>query len=364
MHRSPRTNRHPLPTQSGLTLIELLIAMLIGLILTAGLGALTARSSVSFQELQRASMRIENGRYAMSMLSAELKHAGFYGHYYEMGDFPGTSLPSPCATDLDTLRDAVPLSLQAYTGQSSDPSGCLSGADYRADTDVLVIRRAATLTTTPLALGSNSGRVYLQSNGIGTAYTLDQANASCSVNKLVFTRKTPQPVYGAEETLPADMACFDYDSSPDIRELATQIYFISNCDQCDDGGDGIPTLKRVSLGLSGGAPAFGPAESLVRGVENMRLYFGLDSDDDGEPEGAVLSAGSIGGSDLNEWSRLVTAELFLLVRTEQASSDYSDGKTYVLGPHASTDSVQPGGHYKRHLYRTHVRLNNPSDRRI
>jgi type IV pilus assembly protein PilW len=358
--RAPRNHSR----QQGLTLIELLIAMLIGLILTAGLGALTARSSASFQELQRTSMRIENARYAMALLSGELRHAGFYGHYYEMAEFAGASLPSPCATDLDTLRAAVPLSLQAYAGAATDPSGCLSGADYRAGTDVLVVRRTATPTSTPRALELNAGRVYLQTNGIGTAYVLDQARASCSVNVLVFTQKTPQPAYSADQTLPETMSCFSYDSSPDIRALSTRIYFIADCDQCENGGDGIPTLKRIALDLADGAPAFGAPESLVRGVENLRLFFGLDSDQDGEPEGDAVRASGIGGSGLDEWSQLVTAELFLLLRSEQASNGYTDSKTYVMGLDPNNDSVLPGGAYKRHLYRTHVRLNNPSDRRL
>ena len=100
----------------------------------------------------------------------------------------------------------------------------------------------------------------------------------------------------------------------------------------------------------------------------MRFYFGIDQyeagDLDGEPEGTPVRADAVGTSDIQEWSRLVTADLFLLIRSVKESPWYNDPKSYVLGFNPETDSVQPGGHYKRHLYRAQVRLNNPSDRQL
>ena len=83
--------------------MELLVAMFLGLFLLTGLAMLTARSSSSFNELQQSSERIENGRYAVAQLVRKLNHSGFYGHYYEMGEYAGGALPIPCTTDLATL---------------------------------------------------------------------------------------------------------------------------------------------------------------------------------------------------------------------------------------------------------------------
>ncbi len=353
----------------GFTLVELLVGMLLGLLVLGGLMALITRSSSAFRDLQIDSSRIDNGRHAMALLSEELNHAGFFGHYHSMGKFSGGSLPNPCSVVLDDLRASIDLSIQAYNGAASDPTpgDCLDGAHYRSNTDVLAVRRASTAVAEPVDLraAANVGRVFIQTNGTGTSYVLDTASNDCDVNKLRFTQSTSQPEYESGDTLPESMDCFDYDSSPDLRVFETHLYFISDCDDCSDPPDGVPTLKRVSLGVSGGAAAFDSPRSLVRGVENLQVYFSLDTDDDGSPDSATpLAPSAIGTSDLEEWSNLMTADLYLLVRGESASSNFVDAKTYVLGPGGDDDAVTPGGNYKRHVYRIQTRLNNPSDRRL
>ena len=379
MHRSPQSvGKRPPATAdkrrqvAGFTLVEMLVGMLLGLLVLGGLAVLVNRSSSSFRDLQLDSIRIDNGRYAMDLLSEELNHGGFYGHYHAMGKFTGANLPNPCSLSLDDLRASLDLSIQAYNGASTDPTpgSCLSGGDYRSNTDVLVVRRASTALTSPrdLRASANVGRVYMQTGGIGASYVLNKATSECATNKSRFNLTTPAPDYAAGDTLPESMDCFDYNASLELRAFETHVFYISDCDDCADPPDGVPTLKRISLDLSSGAPAFGNPESLVRGVENMQVYFSLDTDDDGDPDSSAPLAPSAIGSgtppDLEEWSNLVTADLYLLVRGESESPDYTDGKTYVLGPDDQNDAVTPGGHYKRHAYRIQVRLNNPSDRRL
>src|SRR6266853_1707867 len=80
----------------GFSLIELMIAMTIGLLILAGLVTLFVNTSQSQQALQRSAQQIENGRYAMDVLIQDLHHAGYYGRYSAYSD--GTTLPDPCIT--------------------------------------------------------------------------------------------------------------------------------------------------------------------------------------------------------------------------------------------------------------------------
>ncbi|MEE8321598.1 MAG: prepilin-type N-terminal cleavage/methylation domain-containing protein, partial [Gammaproteobacteria bacterium] len=158
--------------QSGLSLIELMVAISIGAVLMAGLVATFQNSSNSRRELEKSGLLIENGRYAIDILYEDLRHAGYYGHYYALDEAPAT-LPDPCETDdEDKLKDALPLPIQGYraTNLSTDPDitdtntcegALLTAANLKAGSDILIVRRAETgvFTGTPTA-----NEIYMQSN--------------------------------------------------------------------------------------------------------------------------------------------------------------------------------------------------------
>ena len=60
----------------GFTLIELMVALTVSLILLLGLTAVFVGNSRSFSENERSSRRIENGRYALALMSDGIRHAG------------------------------------------------------------------------------------------------------------------------------------------------------------------------------------------------------------------------------------------------------------------------------------------------
>ena len=61
----------------GFSLIELMIALTIGLILLTVLSLILVNSYESNRELQKTSQQIENGRFAIDVLSQNIRHAGF-----------------------------------------------------------------------------------------------------------------------------------------------------------------------------------------------------------------------------------------------------------------------------------------------
>src|SRR5512140_3427838 len=95
---SLRLGRH----QRGMTLIEWMISITIGLILLAGLGALIAQQSRTQAELDKSSRQIENGRYAMQLLQDDIQLAGYYGEYSAVAGLPvPATLPNPCSVMTD-----------------------------------------------------------------------------------------------------------------------------------------------------------------------------------------------------------------------------------------------------------------------
>lgn len=67
-------------SQGGFSLVELMVASVIGLLIAAALTAIFVANSRSRTEIDQSHMQIENGRYALELLSEEIRLAGFYAN--------------------------------------------------------------------------------------------------------------------------------------------------------------------------------------------------------------------------------------------------------------------------------------------
>ena len=95
-------------SQAGLSLVELMVALTIGLLILSGLTLVFVNSSEANRELQKTAQQVENGRYAADILAQDLKHAGFYGHFHEGLPAPA-ALPDPCDVTTAKLYEAWPI---------------------------------------------------------------------------------------------------------------------------------------------------------------------------------------------------------------------------------------------------------------
>lgn len=356
---------HP-QRQRGLSLVELMISLVISLLLLAGLTSLIVQQSQTRDELEKSSRQIENGRYAMQILHDDIQHAGFYGQYFVLAT-PPALVPNPClTTPLSgslSLMEATPLAIQGYDSSATSPVSCIPSANFLPGTDVLVIRRADSATSTIAAAAAGvGGQVYLQTNtstavmGLGTG-----------ANTTSFPLS-----YDTANTIQAP-----------LRRYLVHIYFISpcstmangtTCTATDDSGRPIPTLKRMELGATGSTTTFS-LTPLVEGIESMQLDYGLDTDNDGYPD--TYSTAPVSATD---WSNVMAVRVNLLARNNEPTVSYSDGKTYNLGLAGTigpfnaspyTLSAACGGsasfpqrcNYKRHVFSELIRAVNPGGRR-
>jgi prepilin-type N-terminal cleavage/methylation domain len=67
--------------QRGFTLIELLITLLLSSVVIAGVSQAFLQSRKSFIQQQALSFISEDGRYAIEVLTQELRRAGFFGEF-------------------------------------------------------------------------------------------------------------------------------------------------------------------------------------------------------------------------------------------------------------------------------------------
>ena len=341
----------PLRRQRGLSLVELMISLTIGLILLAGITTLIVRQSTTRGELEKSSRQIENGRYAMQILSDDIEHAGFYGEHSPTSATVFNAPSDPCDTTVANLgwnsaTPAIPVSVYGYPWDATTPS-CLT--NRKPGTAILVLRR----TKTDTDAAPDGASTYLQ---------VSRCNSDTSKFVLGtggFTLKQKDCV-----------------ASAPLHKYIVRIYYISTCSNCGTGGDSIPTLKMVEF--MNGAQTTIP---LVEGIEYMHFDYGVDylplSNTDGAAdcyfpnpssitaaqktacETATGTAGVFTDTATN-WSNVVTVRASLLARNTEATAGYTDNKSYTLGSSA-VPAINDS--YKRHVYSQLVRVVNISGRR-
>jgi type IV pilus assembly protein PilW len=337
--------------QRGLSLVELMISMTIGLFLLTALASVFLGASNSNKELARSSRQIEDGRYSVQVLTEDISLAGYYGYFYSPA--APSVLPDPC--ELLPTQASLRAFVQGYDAPTAPPSplsGCVPDADHLDGTDILVVRRADSYVTAAGSLVAN--QVYTQANS-------DTTN---SANPIVNT--------GTLANFP--LLLKDNATRAPIRKLHVHIYYVAPCsvpagggDTCtgatDDNGRPIPTLKRRELTVDAGGTRAWVVTPIAEGVENLQIDYGLDTDGDGVPDGAFTTA----PATATDWANVVAMNLHLVVRNTEPTPDHVDRKTYNLGLAGSVSSTAVGGtldpNYKRKAYTAQIRVVNVSSRR-
>jgi type IV pilus assembly protein PilW len=346
--------RPPLPCATrrgarGFTLIEILVALALGVLILLALTILFARNSGNQSELERNTRQLESARYSIDLLAEDVMHAGYFGEFDPdplIVNPDDWTRPDPCATAVNTQgwntpnppvptsanpaeRVQIPVAVQGIA--AGDVVGCL--ASRVANTEALILRHAETGSPVTLAAGLNNN-LYIQVARCG----LDTSRIrAASVPSGTLNLRLPD--------------CTTVNDS--LRRLTQRTYYIASCNDCV-ANDGIPTLKRVEM-INGDLRTMSVAE----GVENLQVEYGLDTNDDGVPDDYVTTAGVTGVAP-NLWQNVVSVRLHLLTRSTQPTPGFNDMRTYQLGPVAVTP---PADGNKRTLMATTVRLHNVGSRR-
>jgi type IV pilus assembly protein PilW len=369
-----KTSLHRIDTraQRGLTLIEFMISIVIGMLMVAAIATLIANQSTNRGEVDRAGKMIENGRYAMQAMAFDAQLAGYWGEYYQAPG-TGTVTMDPCTTTVADVKNDTLEHVQGFEETAGAFPSCIS--NRRAGTDVFVVRRVDTDSSDVETGGVvdwaklKPGQIYLQS-GLDTTSQLKYVIAAATGVAL-----TDQTAFYLKKK--------DKTTSATLRKMVVHIYYISECSveiagSCTnaDGGTPIPTLKRAELTYDSttNAPKF-TITTLAEGIENLQVDYGIDKDADGSPD-AYLGASSwdtdakcqlvLGSATATPqaacWGDVMTARIYLLARAGEATPGYTDTKKYVMGSYGAASAASSESGYRRHVFTQTVKLVNPSGR--
>lgn len=280
----------------GLSLIELMVALTLGLILIAGISEIFVQSKHGYR-IQEATARIqESARYALAALGRDLREADFWGGVDQGSVYalPATLASAAAAPCSDAWFANYREGIRGYDGAAGSPlAGCTG--NYVANTDLVVVRHADPNARFANNETTSSSDALLYRSVVGRAgYLFLQSNWSGALAAL------PDP---------ADGGAFNY-------RLRSAVFYIR-----DFNSDG---TNRPTLYVN--ATDTGSSQPLVEGIEQMQLSYGVDVDGDRTVD-RYLAASDVATAD---WAKVLSVRVGLIVRADLADASFNDEQTYAM----------------------------------
>jgi type IV pilus assembly protein PilW len=329
--------------QQGLSLVELMVAVAIGLFLLAGAITIFTNSKRTYVEQEDMSRIQENLRYALDTVSRDLRSAGYFSCGTAIDD---TKLNNTLGATTGTLLDTAAGGLEGMEGSATTktwlPSGNTSDvtASVFGSTDGITIRHAggpAWEVSDPFAANES-----VDVNNVTSAYTADSTYDSTNANVVyggdgARIQQNDLVVVGAcgntdlfkagtsNATTIAHSATFStgYDKRARVSRATLVRYYIAN-----DATTSEPGLFRQTWNRSSNAVV---TELLVPGIENMQITYGVDDNGDFAVD-RYVNAGTADVTDgtVDNWDKVIAVRVGLLGRSATANAPETDTQTYVL----------------------------------
>lgn len=317
-------------SQLGLSLIELMISITLGLFLLTGVVQVFLSSKGVYTSQQAMSRVQEAGRLAIDFLAKDIRMAGYMG----------CSTRAANMTTVNTLKNATAFKydfssgIQGYTAETI-PAGSIA-ATVRPNTDVLVLRNASG-SGVKVTKTNDSGQLFAEKVGNLETTTCNgksgqkQVSGICETDILVVTDCVKARIFqvtnlsvtgsapneevnvvhsNAVNTPGNDISSWGGASAPEsetfkpgaeILSATTKIYFIANN----------TTTNQPGLWQS----VNGVETELLEGVENLNILYGVDTSTDiYTVPSKYVAAGSVTAA---EWAKVVSVRVELLVVTAE-----------------------------------------------
>lgn len=312
--------------QAGVTLIELMVALAIGMFLMAGAVTVFMQGRQTFRLTESISRLQENGRFALDAIEPDIRMANYWGLTTRGNRVEGraaATLTAGAGHDACGENWAIDLETPVTGSNGSYPWPC-AGRGASATADTLTIRRVAEEEPTlPLATGT----LYVQSARFE--------------DSLIFTGPTLPTGYNT--------------TTNETHRLIASGYYIG---QSELFGNAVPALRMKTL--AGNAIR---DEEVLPGVDDMQIQFGVDTDPVGTANRGSIDRYVNPGDpilDPADPSYLPDAEIlavriWLRIRAERIEVGFTDTTAYQ---YADQNLPAPGDGFRRIVVSKTIFLRN------
>jgi type IV pilus assembly protein PilW len=333
----PRAGR-----QRGVTLIELMIGLVLGLLLLAGLYQIYLASLRSYSMASALSMRQEAVRYVSRLLAEDVRMAGYRGCLPDGGNILNTVNPDPAGGGRTNFTHPdFAFRFERYIegfdadGAGWDPALPAVISGVRSGTDVLTLRAAfypelyviqdppgqspsASLRTNPSnppVLAAGDIALVTDCAGATVFQVTNVQTASPTLTTIVHNagQGAGLPTPGNWQQSLGQV----YNVGSQVMRIATVSYFIRD----SASGSGPALWRRIEGDAT-------PEREIAEGIENLQVLYGVDMDGDDNPDiydnaATVAAAG--------RWRSVVAVRVALLVSGVRDRAGEADAvTTYTL----------------------------------
>lgn len=331
-------NRH-----AGFTIVEIMIAMLLSVILLSGVVQVYSGSKQTYRVTENVALMQANSRFAMSVLSREIRMAGF-SPCLRTGEVAATVNSISGATLATNFAAGAITGFEggASTFPADFPGVGTAAGDRIAGSDGLVVLRGGDTNYTVTSHVPSSATLHVvNSTGLGNG---DLLMVCDSKNTAIFqATNVPTPAGGGDDTIehttgsmvpgncskgllyPTDCSSpngnlYSYGPDAQVVKLTAIVYYLG----VSQSGNGQALYRRPLDTNTGGALAVGVAQELVNGIENLQILYG-------ETDGSSLQAQRYVTADqVGIWNNVVSARIALLGKTADEVNFENDTKSYYL----------------------------------
>ena len=316
--------------QSGFSLVELMVAIALGVFLVLGVTNILFSGQQSFNATTRIARVQENGQLAKNMLIDDLKRARYMGPNIELQNLAGTTgpvaaVPTACNSGDNTWGRMV------TQGLSGIDNGQINNTVYQCITtinpnnsgayvqgDILTVRYASPWQATAF----NAQALYIRST---------------FTNSWIFTGNNVNNAANDEQSS-GIAGVNDTDPINSTHELITHSYYVGDSTrQC--AGEPISSLFRVRL--TSGIPR---TEEIFPGIEDFQVQF--------SPDGInYFNANNVPDvdGDGSPWNDVVATQIWLLAKSECPEGGFTDNDGTRQMP-TGVNLPAPGDGHRRQLY--------------
>lgn len=316
--------------QYGVTFIELLVALTLGVLLLGGIIHVYLGTKTTYQVTEGLSRLQENTRFSIDMMARDIRMAG-----YIPCSQPQSSDNVLNTSTGDWWRPVFESGIEGFeAGVSTFPSAIDDAAEGN---DAILIRRAGREVAAVNFLDTTSNQFIMQTdlgnpwvnNEGGLFVACDPTHAALfqagSVSAGSTTKVSISPASGSNS--PGNSTVNLGRAFGNDAQLATYspvIYYISE----SVSGDG-NSLYREYTYVESDTTIKTKREEMLQGVENMQILYGLDESGDGIAN-RYVQANIV--SNANAWSDVVTVRVGLLFASEDGVRDLDDidENTYLV----------------------------------
>ena len=292
-----------LSKQTGISLVEILVALVISLFLLGGIVQVYVGNKVTFKFTNALAEVQENGRFALDLMSQDLRLANQWGCV--------AFNPADTTNINDTLNGTHPgydADFHDFLSPFVTLPGAIAGTNNAGlnGSDSLVVRGGKPGQTNVEGPFTAATANTLNVNPIGSITGGDIILvARCGQNDLlnapdadilsVSSVDTSNPVQTVINVAANKSQQFENDAM--VIELQTVTYTIGNA----ASGNGETALFRQEFNA--------PAQELVEGVQDIQILYGIDSDNDQFPNQYVTS------DNVPNFNAVVSLRVMLLIHS-------------------------------------------------